>query len=34
MEFEEDEDRDSATGVCKTLLRENAEVDMPASKAG
>ena len=34
MEFEEDEDRDSVTGVCKTFLRENALVDMPENKPG
>ncbi len=29
MEFEEDVGRDSATGVCKTLLRENGPDDIP-----
>lgn len=34
MEFEEDEGRESATGVCKTLLRESAMVDMLEKSPG
>ena len=34
MELEEDEDRDSTTGVCKTVLRENAVLDMLEDLAG
>ena len=34
MEFEEDEDTDSGTGICKTVLRENAVVDILEDLAG
>ena len=34
IEFEEDEGKDSVTGVCKAFLREKAMVDMLKSKAG
>ena len=34
IEFEEDEGKDSVTGVCKTFLREKAMVDMVESKPG
>ena len=34
MELEEDEARESGTGACKTVLRENSTVDMLENMPG